>query len=266
MLADYHLHSYFSGDSQTPPREQIEKGISLGLKTMCFTDHQDADYPYEEAGFQFDTDSYFKELSQLKEEYRGRMEVLIGVELGLQPHLKEYFEDYVKKYPFDFIIGSLHLLRGMDPYFKEIFEGRTDEQVYREYFESILENIKIFSGFDVVGHIDYIIRYGKTQDDGYSYAKYSDIIDEILRTVIDKGLGIELNTAGFKYGLKSCHPHPDIISRYRALGGEIITVGSDGHRPEHLAYDFDKAEEILKHCGFRYRTEFRGRKPEFVLI
>lgn len=266
MTAEYHLHSYFSGDSSTPPREQIERGLALGLKTMCFTDHHDADYPYDIVGFEFDTDAYFRELTALREEYRGRMDVRIGVEIGLQTHLGEYYTEYLEKYPFDFVIGSLHLLNRQDPYYGELFQDRADEEIYREYFASILENIQSFSDFDVVGHIDYIIRYGKKQDDGYSYEKYADLIDKILTTIVDKGLGIELNTAGFKYGLKACHPHPDIIKRYRELGGEIITVGSDAHRPEHIAYDFDKALEILKHCGFRYRTEFRERRPEFVLL
>ena len=94
--------------------------------------------------------------------------------------------------------------------------------------------------FDVLGHIDYMVRYGKAQEKEYSYARYADIIDEILRTVIGKGKGIELNMAGLKYGLPFAHPHPDILKRYRELGGEIITVGADGHKPEHIAYDYDK--------------------------
>ena len=72
--------------------------------------------------------------------------------------------------------------------------------------------------------------------------------------------------AGLKYGLPFAHPHPDILRRYRELGGEIITVGADGHRPEHIAYDFEKADSILKSCGFRYYTEFKERKPVFKLL
>ena len=92
---------------------------------------------------------------------------------------------------------------------------------------------------------------------------FADEIDEILKKVIEMGKGIELNTGGFKYGLGFSNPHPDIIKRYRELGGEIITVGADAHKPEHIAYDFDKAEEILRECGFRYYTVFEGRKPIF---
>ena len=91
-------------------------------------------------------------------------------------------------------------------------------------------------------------------------------IDEILKTLILKNIGLECNTAGFKYGLGFPNPHMDILKRYRELGGEIITVGSDGHKPEHLAYDFHKVPDILKEAGFSYYTIFKERKPEFIKL
>ena len=96
--------------------------------------------------------------------------------------------------------------------------------------------------------------------------KFSDIIDEILIKLIEKGKGIEINTAGFKYGLNHPNPTEDIICRYRQLGGEIITIGADGHKPEHIAYDFHKVPEILKNAGFNYYTVFKNRKPDFIKI
>ena len=99
-----------------------------------------------------------------------------------------------------------------------------------------------------------------------NFKKYADIIDEILRTLIEKGKGLELNTAGLKYGLPFAHPHADVLKRYRELGGEIITIGADGHRPEHIAYDFSKVRDILEDCGFKYYTEFKGRKPYFCQL
>ena len=97
----------------------------------------------------------------------------------------------------------------------------------------------------------------------YSYRKFSDVIDEILRILIQKGKGIELNTGGFKYGLGHPNPEEAVLKRYRELGGEIVTIGSDAHRPEHVAYTFGKVPEILKAAGFRYYTVFRERKPMF---
>ena len=130
----------------------------------------------------------------------------------------------------------------------------------------MLEDIRSTPDFDVLGHIDYVVRYGNGKAEGYSYQKYADEIDEILKAVIERGKGIELNMAGLKYGLPFAHPHPDILKRYRELGGEIVTVGADGHRPEHIAWEFDKACDILKGCNFKYYTEFKERKPIFLTL
>ena len=97
-------------------------------------------------------------------------------------------------------------------------------------------------------------------------SRYSDVIDEILRLLIEKGKGIEINTGGFKYGLGHPNPCEEILARYRELGGEIITIGADAHKPEHVAFDFAKVPSILKDSGFDYFTVFRERKPEFVKI
>jgi histidinol-phosphatase (PHP family) len=110
------------------------------------------------------------------------------------------------------------------------------------------------------------VRYGPTKNDGYTYAKHSDVFDKILNSLIGNGKGIELNTGGFRSGLNQPNPCIDIIRRYREFGGEIITVGSDAHTPADIAYDFDKACEILKACGFKYYCIFKSRIPEYIRI
>ncbi|WP_092869945.1 histidinol-phosphatase HisJ family protein [Acetitomaculum ruminis] len=265
MLSDYHLHSDFSADSQEKPENQILQGIKLGLKHMCFTDHVDYDYPLDEI-FEFDMEEYFNTLNALKEKYKDQIEVHIGVELGLQPHLQERYDRLLSSYPFDFVIGSSHVVKGFDPYYGEYYEGRTEYEAYHEYFEYVLENIMAFDNFDVYGHIDYVVRYGPNKNADYSYEKYSDIIDRILQKLIEKGKGIELNTAGFKYGLGHPNPTEKIIEKYRELGGKIITIGSDGHKTEHLGYDFEKVPNILKTSGFNYYNVFKNRKIETILL
>lgn len=261
------MHSEFSTDSEAPVRSMIEASMKKGLEEICLTDHYDKDYPEEPdiegTGFLFDTDEYINTLSELKDEYADRIAVRTGIEIGLQPHLGDFYRRLVSGRPFDFVIGSVHLIHGQDPYYGEVFEGRKDEEVYREAFRLTAENIDRTDSFDVLGHIDYVVRYGKAKGADYSYGKFADEIDVILKKVLEKGKGIELNTGGFKYGLGFCNPHPDIIKRYRELGGEIITVGSDAHQPEHIAYDFVRAEDVLKECGFRYYTVFSERKPVF---
>ena len=135
-----------------------------------------------------------------------------------------------------------------------------------EDFEETLKNAKSNVDFDVYGHLDYVVRYGPNKNKYYSYEKFADIIDEILRTLISRGKGIELNTAGFKYGLGHAHPTMDTLKRYKELGGEIITIGSDGHAPEQIAWEFEKAPAILKEAGFDYFTIYQARQPKFIKL
>jgi len=264
MIADYHVHTAFSGDSQISPETMIEQAIAMGMSTICFTDHCDFDIPTP--SFILDVDAYFKEMQELQLKYQEQIDINIGVELGLQTQLAKRHHRYVNDYPFDFIIGSLHIVDGQDPYYPEVFVGKEDARVYRSYLEQLLDNLKAFSEFQVVGHIDYVVRYGNHKAEQYSYQKYADVIDEILKTIIANDLGIEVNTAGIKAGLGFPNPHPDVISRYRELGGEIITLGSDAHVPEYIGYEFDKMKALLKSLGFDYITQFKNKKPEFILI
>lgn len=263
MLSDCHMHTEFSLDCEASPEAMVESAVAKGLDAVCVTDHEDKDYVSEGNQWTFDVEQYFARMTEVQEKYRDKISVRIGVEIGLQPHLGEYYQSYVTKKPFDFVIGSVHLIKNADPYYQEFFEGRRDKDAYEEAFAETYENIQKVEDFDVLGHLDYVTRYGKHQAEEYSYARFSDIIDRILKYLIEHGKGIELNTAGLKYGLPYAHPHTDVLKRYREMGGEILTVGSDAHRPEHVAYDFQKVPEILKSCGFRYYAEFVGRKPVF---
>ena len=269
LLSDCHLHSHHSGDSRSPMEDMIQQGIALGLETMCFTEHNDFCYPDTPDGpgavFLLDTESYLKEVIALKEKYRGQIQILHGVELGLQaqePCLSQNLS-YAGNYPFDFIIGSSHICHGRDPYYPDFYEERTQEEAYREYFSSILENLRTFDDFDVYGHLDYVVRYGPDRDKGYSYEKYRYLLDPILLERIHKGKGLETNTGWVKSGLRELHPATDILKRYRALGGELITIGSDAHKPDAIAAHFDRAGQVLQECGFAYYTVFQNRMPEF---
>lgn len=266
IICDYHNHTDFSADCDSAPESMIEQAISSGLSILCMTDHMDLDFPYPEFDFTFSVPEYFKKHAQLREKYGDQITLLTGIELGLQPGLKDRLTQLVNDWDFDFVIGSSHLVDRMDPYFPEYWQDKTEHDGTLRYFETILENVEDFDNIDVYGHIDYIVRYGPTKDANYSYRNYKEILDEILKTLISKNIGLELNTAGLKYGLEFAHPHMDILKRYKELGGEILTIGSDGHKPEHLAYDFRKVPGILKECGFEYYTIFKKRTPEFVKV
>lgn len=264
MIWDTHMHTEFSGDSDAAPEAMAEEAIRRGLSGICFTDHMDYDYPQEPNVFTFEPDAYMQKMRAVQQDFAGRLPIRIGIELGLQPHLSERHRALLSSFPFDFVIGSSHIVHGKDPYYPPYFEGRTEHEAYLEYFESILENIAAFDEFDVYGHIDYVVRYGPNKNQNYSYHAYREVIDEILRTLIQKGKGIEINTAGFKYGLGHPNPTEEILARYLELGGEILTIGSDGHAPEQIAWDFDRVPQLLKACGFTHFTVFKNRKPEFL--
>lgn len=289
IISDFHTHSSNSGDSDTKMQFQIESAINKGIKHLCITEHMDIDYPAPPKGhesefcdFFLNYDPYKKEFDEMYKKYcesssglsdnstssmaLSYFNLYHGVELGLQPQVADKNREFVKGKNFDFIIGSCHLVDGEDPYYPEYYIDKIEDDVFRNYFKYIYENISAFDDFDVLGHLDYIVRYGVAKDKNYSYIKYADEIDTILKWLIEKGKGIEINTGGIRNGLKYPNPCPDILRRYIELHGEIITVGSDAHEPDIIANNFDVAEAILKDVGFKYYTIFKGRKPEFIKL
>lgn len=270
IKSDFHLHTSHSSDSDASMESMIEQGISLGLSHMCFTEHMDFDFPYQpgvpESLFIVNTDSYLYDFIRYKQKYQGQIELFFGIELGMQAALAKKQAQYIKEYEFDFVIGSSHLCNGLDPYYPTFYEGRSEEDAYREYFLSIIENIKAFQNFDVYGHLDYVVRYGPDKDRNYSYLQYKDLLDRILELLIENEKGLEVNTGGFRAGLTQLHPLTAVIKRYHELGGERITIGSDAHSPKHIASNFDHACSVLKECGFRYYTIYQGRMPEYIKL
>lgn len=281
ILSDFHTHSSNSGDSETKMQFQIESAIKKGIQHLCITEHMDFDYPQvpaghesEECSFILNASDYYNEYLAMKDKYEknnnynsnndGRkFNLYFGVELGLQEQISTENEKFSKSYPFDFIIASSHTLYKLDPYYEEFWYDLNETTVISDYFKSIYENICLFNNFDIYGHLDYIIRYSKGKDLNFKYADFSDEIDTVLKKIIEMGKGIEINTGGLKNGLKYPNPNPDILKRYKEFGGEIITIGSDAHTPEYIAWKFDIAEAVLKDCGFKYYTTFANRKPEF---
>lgn len=290
ITSDVHMHSSFSTDSESPMEDMIRGAIAKGLKTICFTEHLDYDYPSADGAvlFEVDMEAYEKKLFELKEQYKNDIEVLFGIEFGLIPYLSDRYKAVAEAHDFDFIIGSSHLIPAPwypkdikyirehgtapkhmlhgDPYETEFWQGRTVKDICEKYFQTILDNIATYKNFDTYAHIDYLIRYAPEKNKGYTYKKHADILDAALKTIIDNNLALEINTAGYKYGLGQPNPQADILQRYRELGGEKITIGADAHKPEHIAYDFKKAEELLKTLGFKYYTVFKKRQPVMLSL
>ena len=152
IQADMHMHTWFSTDSEACPCDMADEAVRKGLKTICFTDHFDKDdLEWGEEGI-FDVDAYFVEMQKLQEEYAGKLNIRIGIELGLRTYLKDYYEELTKKYPFDFVIGSVHNvpykkdvegnILYTDPAAEKLFADRTDKEAYRLMMETTLENVR----------------------------------------------------------------------------------------------------------------------------
>lgn len=267
ITSDYHMHSSYSFDSEEKMKNMIEASIQKGLKSICFTEHMDIGGPvteeWPEHAWEVNVDSYLYDLINTRADYDGQIEVNFGLELGLQQAVFRENAICAKAHEFDFIIGSIHFVNGMDTYWPEFFEGKTAKQAVVEYYRTMLANVKQFNNFDVLGHMDYIVRTLPGGEAVYVPNDYTDLTDEILETLIEKEKGIEINTSQLKKGFTMANPCLELLKRYKELGGEIITVGSDAHKAEHVAYGFDKAEEFLKSAGFKYYSTFKERVASF---
>jgi len=265
IQADTHVHTNFSPDSTASPESMADAAITQGLKTLVFTDHCDIDYPNipDPDMFLLKKAQYFETLRDLREAYKNKLEILIGVEIGLAANQAEAITTFADGEPFDFVIGSSHVVYGKDPYLPGYFDEMSEREGYELYFRSIAENTQAIKCYNVYGHLDYVVRYGPNKDRDYHPYDYLDIFDPALKTIIADGKGIELNTGGWTRGLNQAHPHFDLLKRYRELGGELITVGSDAHSPRSVGYGFDRAADLLKNAGFKYYAVFKAQKPHY---
>lgn len=268
IQSDFHMHCNFSSDSDSTPEDMILQAIRLNLVSICFTDHNDFNYPPENGrvDFQLDFNSYYKSIDTLRKKYSDKIKIFTGVEQGLSSEYSTQINNYDSGKLLDFIIGSSHIINGEDPYYPSYWEDRSTSSVITGYYENVLENINCCDNFDVYGHLDYIVRYAPNKDNDYNWTDYREIISCILKKLIEAGKGIEINTSGLKYGLKYPNPALPVIKLYRELGGEIITIGSDAHAPGHIAYDFGLIPDLLYAAGFDYYTVFSKRKPEFIKL
>jgi histidinol-phosphatase (PHP family) len=275
VLYDQHTHTYFSGDSSEEPENYIKRGLELGLSGVTFTDHMDYDYPYEPAGiFEFDVDKAFAEFDSLKEKYRGSFDIGKGIEIGLRTEagkceeMRERLNRLIGEREYDAVIGSVHMLDNIDLFYADYWKDKDPRACVENYFKAVLFAVGYYDCFDIFGHLDYIIRYAPCEKSFYVPSDYRDITDEILKKLIERGKALEVNTKSLKpdYGLNAPNPGPEVIKRYIELGGELLTLGSDAHFKEALAYRFDTGEEILKSCGVKYIAVYRNRKPVMMKL
>lgn len=264
MLKDSHVHTNISHDGTSSMQDYILASKEKDVDEITFTEHLDIYDGVKTTNSVISLPNYFKEYGHLDSK---DIKTNIGIEVSLMPDIACKIESILSKYPFDFIIGSSHIVNnidiGCDPSF---FYNLTKREAYMRYFEEVLKNITIFNDFDVYGHLDYIIRYGNYKDKRIVYTEYREILDAILEALIRKDKGIEINTSGIRYGLNAAHPNLSIIKRYKDLGGKIITIGSDAHRIEDLAANFDYVYDLLSFLNIKEYAVYHNREPEFEKV
>ena len=255
---DYHMHTCFSGDSEADPREHVKQAILMGLDEICFTYHRDFDYPID--SFDLDVEKYYQMIMALKEEFKDEIKIKWGIEIGLDMNYQKEINELINRYPFDFVIGSIHVIDHTEFYYGDFFNGLSKEQAHRYFFEETLRCVKNFDCFNVLGHLDYIMRYGPYENKMIDHDKYQDLIDEIFKTLIAKNKGIEVNTSGYAL-LKTCgFPNFEQVKRYYDLGGRIITIGTDSHTSDRVGEHVEDVKINLEKIGFKDVTTFTNRK------
>lgn len=259
-MYDFHVHSDFSLDSKTPMESIVKTSIEKNLRAICFTDHVDFEATKEKIDLMFRPLDYFRDINRVKYTYKDKIEVLAGVEIGMQPHLADRYSKFISDHGFDFVIMSIHAIDSKDIFLEFDKMELSQGEIINRYYDSVLDCIDSFDDYDVLGHLDYIDRYLFTDGTPIKYDFYMDKIEVILKKLIDKGKGIEVNTGGLRYNLDSFHPKPQILRLYKDLGGEIITIGSDSHTIHHIGYEYKQTEKALRDLGFKYIYIFRGRK------
>ncbi len=261
-MFDYHVHSTISFDAVSTAEEMISAAAAKGLKEICFTEHMDIDPAGVSVKFRLDFPRYDAQFERLLAQ-NYPVAIKQGMEIGVFAGAAEEFEKITAGHDYDFVLCSQHFVGTKDPYYPSFYEGKTMHEAYRDYLAEILKSLQAYKNYDVVGHIGYPSKYYRGEEPcKFNYGDFPDLIDEILKTAVRDGKGIEANTSSIpKTG--DTIATSEMLRRFRELGGEIVTVGSDAHRAENVGSHIPETLEKLKSLGFRYVCTFAKRKPVF---
>jgi len=264
MFFDYHLHSQFSADSEMTMEELCQTAVQKGLKEIAITDHHDIDYQDNTIEFLIDKEKYLKAIEKMQKKYEGKLIIRKGIEMGLQSHILTECDQYLKD-DFDFVIASFHTAEKNDLYIGDFLSGYSQWEAYIQYLKTVLKVVKEYDNYNVIGHLDIIRRYGdfEKKPDLLENEQAENLIKEILKTIIKKNKGLEVNTSGYRLDGQNPLPSFEILKLYHQLGGEILTLGSDSHKTEDIAQKFDYTISQLRKIGFEKLTTFNKMKAEF---
>lgn len=270
LKADYHIHSNFSDDSSEDLDKIALSAINQNIDEICITEHVDYGVKLDKEDWEksdkklamnADYDRFFPSMEALTKKYKNQLTIKTGLEFGMQTITIEPFKKLFDKYPLDFVILSCHQVGNKEFWTGEFQKGKTQDEYQRLYYEEIYKVIQQYKDYSVLGHLDLIQRYSDTIEPPLE--KHFDIIEAILKQVIQDGKGIEINTSNERYKLEELTPAYDILKLYHQLGGEVITVGSDAHVAEDVGDRLELSYDILREIGFRHITTFDKMVPKY---
>lgn len=275
QLFDNHNHSQFSFDGWRSSVEGCASAaLEAGLSGIAFTDHCDFFIPEAKilrgnpVSETFDVSLQQEEIDRVQTLIEAGafpgdkgLKLLKGIEIGMHENHHEDIRRVLSENSFDQIIASVHYLDGVDPYYGVYYEDKDWKRAYGMYLETILTEMKWLEDFDIMGHFDYIVRYAPYPETCLRYRDFSDILDGMMTYIIHEGKALEINTKSYQdHKGRLVTLDTDILRRYRELGGEIISLGSDSHAPSKVGYGFESFAELLKSFGFRWTAHYEKRK------
>lgn len=263
-IYDTHIHSIHSFDGNHTCSKMCEGAIANGAKGICITDHCDIDM--KDYDFDALVKNQYKDIQLAKEQYGDKLEILFGLELGQGTYKEKEALDFISRYDYDFILGSIHNLRDKEDFYFMDFKNEDIDELLNEYFNELLNLVK-WNKADSLAHLTYPFRYMIDSNiTDISYNNYLDIIDEIFETLIKNKKALELNTSGLFMKMNETLPSKELIKRFHDMGGEYVTVGSDSHYYNKVCNGIQIGLDILKDCGYDCYTVFKNREPIFVPI
>lgn len=267
-LLDNHSHSSFSTDSKMDLKEAVEVAIDRGLQGIVFTDHIDLGIPEGGPQFTFDIPSQQRAIDSQIEFFKNvapDFKILKGVEIGVDIDSMSQIRNILDNHHFDTVIASQHLIEGFDPYYGGYYDAYDYKQAYGRYLEVFYRGITLMKDFDILGHYDYIVRYASYPQVSITYSDFGDIMDTIFRYLIENGKVFEINTKTYQlYRGRTPVLDIDLLKRFRELGGEAISFGSDAHNVGRIGEKFDWCRTLAIDCGLRYQVYYRERRPYFI--
>lgn len=263
-MYDFHVHSLYSADCRYDLEKMARGAINKKIKLIYAADHYELS---DQPGYDmtFDLDEYKKEIQRVNKKIT-EVEILSAIELGTDKSQFERFKQIIKNIQLDMIIMSTHKVNGIYLSDEKFYSEKQTLAIYEEYYSEILDNIKNFDSFDVVGHLDLIDKFKERYYIELEFIKYKNLISDILKEMIKRDKALEVNTAGYHTIVNRPYPKMEIMTMYKKLGGEKIIIGSDAHTPDMVGFKHKLVIKTLKNIGFGNICIYRKRIPHLVKL